>query len=174
MNRASKTPAAVAEPSRLLRHGAALFIALLYFFALPGVMPGIFSALARIEGSHGVEVSTVNGETSVVLTHHAAGQRVHDCIHHHSLLARALTALSTPRDSDPDHVVHFSSGGTFVAEKSSELRTAAAAVAHTQLAAYSAAAFFAQPATSVSIREKTRPPRPPAQLALLRSTLLLI
>jgi hypothetical protein len=89
-----------------------------YLCTLPALLPMAFAALARLEGSHGVEVTIGGDESLVSLTHGAMGVRLpHEAIHHHCLFARVLASFSEPRNGgDPDHIVRFASGSRILDE----------------------------------------------------------
>jgi hypothetical protein len=87
---------------------AGWLLVLAWCAAMPGFAPAIFGALARLEGSHGVELCGAGEAVSVVLTHGAQNAgRPHELVHHHCFLARILASLAVPGADQPDHVVHF-------------------------------------------------------------------
>ena len=89
---------------------AGWLLALLWLSILPGVAPGLFAALAWIEGSHGIEMRSADSELSVVLTHDARNTgRTHDQIHRHCLFAQLLVSLSSRDNGQLDHIVKFAS-----------------------------------------------------------------
>ena len=154
---------------------AGWLLVLTYMATLPALFPAAFSALACVEGSHGIELNSAGDQTEVVLTHPGFAGKPHDAIHHHCLFARVLTAFAEPpRRSNPDHHVKFACGANRRMEKPAIApgTTLSADAAAPQL---SLAVNVAMP-RPVFVRAwpKGPPPRPPAELIELKGTLLLV
>lgn len=163
----------------LARHTRTLLagwlLVLTYACTLPSVLPTAFAMFARMEGSHGIELTACAEETDVVLTHPGSEGRPHDAIHHHCLFARALAAFAeSPRDDDPDHRVKFSGGVNRGLEKRTLVPNAPvnADTAAPELLVI-AEVVLSQPVKKWMWSE-FRPPRPPDGLVELKSTLLLV
>lgn len=153
----------------------ALVLLLAYACAMPSVLPTAFAMLARMEGSHGIEMSAGAEETDVVLTHPGAEGKSHDAIHHHCLFAKALAAFAeAPRDHDPDHRVKFACSAARLLEK----RTIVPVISLSADAF--APEYFVIAEITIPQPDGARdwlevaPPRPPDALLELKSTLLLI
>jgi len=96
------------------RLGAWLLL-LAYLCALPAALPLLISALARAEGSHGVEVCLFGSEARVTLTHDGAR---HSAAHRHSALACLLVAFAQPRrNAELDHIVKFVAPSNLLEER---------------------------------------------------------
>lgn len=154
---------------------AGWLLVLAYACTLPSLLPAAFAALARVEGSHGIELRVGGEETELVLTHPGFAGKAHDAIHHHGLLAKMLTAFAEPPRSDnPDHHLKFTGGTVRCLEKRAvvpDVEMTAEAVEPK----YFVIAEIAQPRPALTRRwPESAPPRPPAELVELASTLLLI
>lgn len=155
---------------------AGWLMVLAYVCTMPALMPAAFATLARLEGSHRVEVRMVGDETRVALAHDApAGMRSHEAIHHHCLFARILTLFAEPdRGGGPDHLVRFTGSMNRLASKQvvvPEASSAADAVAPkfvrvTEIALPSRSFAHSWPGGAE--------PKPPATLHGLKSTVLLL
>jgi hypothetical protein len=153
---------------------AACLLALIYVTALPGLLPVAFAALAAAEGSHGIDLRTRGAETCVVLTHRLGCAVGHDATHRHGVLARVLTVTATREGSDPDHVVHFVSGQVATAEKRPSLLEPERGNEIPAPSLDVTTEVAAPRREAAPVAHCGAPRRPPAQLAALRSTLLVI
>ena len=159
----------IASPSRKLLRPFAGWLALVLYVAVASPAGlAITAAFAALDRSHQVVVSAGTGDLRVVL-HHVA----RNGLHHHGLVAQALTLFAQPAtESDPDHVLRFSAP------------TAASECSPPQFAAAEADApadFLPLPTITWSRRgdflaavPTHAPPDNNGPLACLRSTVLLI
>jgi len=157
------------KPGRKLLRPFAGWLALLLYVAVASpVGLAMTAAFAVLDRNHQVVVSAGTGDLRVVL-HHVA----RNSLHHHGLVAQALTLFAQPpTESDPDHVLRFSAP------------TAASECSPPQFAAAetdSPADFFHPPTITWTRRgdflaavPTHAPPDDTGPLACLRSTVLLI
>ena len=154
---------------------AGWLLVLAYVGTLPSLLPAAFALMARLEGSHRVELCAGGGAARVMLTHPGGAGKSHDAIHRHCVFARMLASFAeSPRNDDPDHLVKFTSG----ANRGVERRTLAPDAPLTADAA--APEFSAVAQVGIPVRTHVREwpqgaaPRPPDGLLKLKSTLLLV
>jgi hypothetical protein len=82
------------------------------------MLPLLVATLASVDPDHHVAIAGAGADTEVVLSHDVgpAGSRCSPD-HHHDALSRALVFFSQPATGQPDHVLHFSSGGEFLEQE---------------------------------------------------------
>lgn len=154
---------------------AGWLLVLAYACTLPSLLPSAFAMLAWVEGSHGIELRVVGETTQLVLTHPGSAGKPHDAIHRHCLLAKMLTAFAEPpRKDNPDHLLKFTGGSVRSLEKRAVVPDAPLD-SEVAMPVYYVVAEIAIPRPMFG-REwpEGAPPRPPAELVELKSTLLLI
>lgn len=108
--------------SRMPMRSRIIAVILLGVFVLgcSGLFPLALTALAYVDGDHGVVASCDDGRFRLVLTHdktEAVGHNVTSCRssgHQHGLSAKLLCTLAASRGLDPDHFLELSTG--FVSE----------------------------------------------------------
>ncbi len=154
---------------------AGWLLVLAYVCTLPSLLPAAFALVAKVEGSHGIELSAAGDETDVVLTHPGFAGKPHDVIHHHCLFARALAGFAeSPRNNDPDHRVKFTGGANRCLEKRA-IVPVVQLTADAVVPEFFVIAEIAIPRPSyVGEWPEGAPPRPPDGLLELKSTLLLV
>ncbi len=154
---------------------AGWLLVLAYACTLPSLLPAAFAVLALVEGSHGIELRIGGEEVAVVLTHPGGAGKPHDAIHHHCLFAKMLTAFAEPpRNDNPDHLLKFTGGSVRSLEKRTVVPDAPLS-SDAAMPVYFIVAEVAIPRPNFACAwPEGAPPRPPAELVELASTLLLI
>lgn len=82
----------------------ALVRLLVWFAAIPGLLPGAAAALGSLDAQHRVQLRGEGGRILVIL-HHAGGVMASQ--HQHAPLAALLTVLAQPSGPTRDHVLSF-------------------------------------------------------------------
>lgn len=104
---------------RLINRLAGLLLLVVFVVGQVPVLPLIVSAVAALDGEHGVELASARGGFKVTLTHHRGSG-----VHHHRGLVSILAGPESG-DSRQDHQFLFMSSGGAAAELNTDLSSAA-------------------------------------------------